>query len=223
MNKALALAPSDPNIVITAANLETARGRMDRTIELYRRAVDLDPVNAQGRSFLAFALTTTKRFAEARTEYARVVELNPSAPWAHAGLGLVYLLQKKFEEAAAEAQADAGEWARLLIVSCARWGQKRVQESDVALNELIKNDAETAAFQIAEAYAYRGDKDKAFEWLERARQQRDPGLGALRNDPLLENLRADPRWTAFLQTMGLTDEQLKTSGSQARTLRREAA
>src|ERR1043166_3920677 len=223
VNKALALAPSDPNIVITAANLETARGRMDRTIELYRRAVDLDPVNARGPSFLAFALTTTKRFAEARTEYARVVELNPSAPWAHAGLGLVYLLQKKFEEAAAEAQADAGEWARLLIVSCARWGQKRVQESDVALNELIKNDAETAAFQIAEAYAYRGDKDKAFEWLERARQQRDPGLGALRNDPLLENLRADPRWTAFLQTMGLTDEQLKTSGSQARTLRREAA
>jgi len=211
VNKALALAPSDPNILIAAANLETARGNTDREIELYRKAVDLDPVNVQARSFLAFALAITKQFAEARAEYARVKELNPSAPWAHAGLGLAYLLQNRFEEAATEAQADAGEWARLLVVSCARWGQKRVQESDAALNELIKNDAETAAYQIAEVYAYRGEKDKAFEWLERARRQRDPGLGALRMDPTLENLHADPRWNAFLRTMGLAEDQLKTT------------
>jgi TolB-like protein/class 3 adenylate cyclase len=211
VSKALALAPADPNILIAAANLESARGNKDREIELYRKAVELDPVNAQARSFLAFALATTKQFTESRAEYARVVELNPSAPWAHAGLGLAYLLQNKFEEAATEAQTDAGEWARLLVVSCALWGQNRVKESDAALNELIKNEAELAAYQIAEAYAYRGDKDKAFEWLERARRQRDPGLGDLRKDPLLENLHSDPRWNKFLEAMGLTDDQLKTS------------
>jgi hypothetical protein len=86
-----------------------------------------------------------------------------------------------------------------------------VPESDAALNELIKNEAETAAFQVAEAYAYRGDKDKAFEWLERARRQRDPGLGNLLKDPLLENLRNDPRWNAFLHKMGLANDQLKMS------------
>jgi len=141
-----------------------------------------------------------------------VIELNSSAPWAHAGLGLGYLLENKFEEAATAAQADAGDWCRLLIVSCARWGQKRVAESDAALAELTKNDSETAAYQIAEVYAYRGDKDKAFEWLERARRQRDPGLGNLRRDPLVENLHSDPRWNAFLRTMGLADDQLKTTG-----------
>jgi Predicted integral membrane protein len=212
VSKAMALAPADPNVLIAAANLETALGNRDRAIEIYRKAVELDPVNAQSRSFLAFGLANTKRFAEARAEYARVIELNSSAPWAHAGLGLAYLLQNKFEEAATEAQADAGEWARLLIVSCARWAQKRVQESDAALNELIKNESELAAFQIAQAYAYRGDKDKAFEWLERARRQRDPGLGDLLKDPLLENIHDDPRWNAFLRTMGLADDQLKTSG-----------
>jgi adenylate cyclase len=211
VSKAMALAPADPNMLIAAANLETALGNTDRAIELYRKAVELDPVNAQSRSFLAFGLANTKRFAEARAEYARVIELNSSAPWAHAGLGLAYLLENKFEEAATEAQGDAGDWARLLIVSCARWAQKRVQESDAALNELIKNEAELAAFQVAEAYAYRGDKDRAFEWLERARRQRDPGLGNLRKDPLLESLYHDPRWNAFLHTMGLADEQLKTS------------
>ena len=66
-----------------------------------------------------------------------------------------------------------------------------------------------AAFQIAQAYAYRDEKDKAFEWLERARRQRDPGLGDLIRDPLLENLHRDPRWNAFLRTMGLGDDQLK--------------
>ena len=211
VKKAMALAPADPNVLIAAANLETALGNTNREIELYRKAIELDPVNAQSRSFLAFGLATTKQFAEARAEYARVIELNSSAPWAHAGLGLAYLLQNKFEEAASEAQADAGEWARLLIVSCARWAQKRVPESDAALNELIKNEAELAAFQIAEAYAYRGDKDRAFEWLERARRQHDPGLGDLRKDPLLENLHDDPRWNAFLHTMGLADDQLKTT------------
>src|SRR5437660_2798990 len=211
VSKAMALAPADPNMLIAAANLETALGNTDRAIEIYRKAVELDPVNAQSRSFLAFGLANTKRFTEARAEYARVIELNPSAPWAHAGLGLAYLLQNKFEEAANEAQADAGDWARLLIVSCARWAQKRVQESDAALNELIKNEAELAASQVGEAYAYRGEKDRAFEWLERARRQRDPGLGNLRKDPLLESLYHDPRWNTFLHTMGLADEQLKTS------------
>ena len=212
VSKAMALAPADPNVLIAAANLETALGNTDRAIEIYRKAVELDPVNAQSRSFLAFGLANRKRFAEARAEYARVIELNSSAPWAHAGLGLAYLLENKFEEAATEAQSDAGEWARLLIVSCARWAEKRVPESDAALNELIKNEAELAAFQIAQAYAFRGDKDQAFEWLERARRQRDPGLGDLLKDPLLENLHSDPRWNAFLRTMGLADDQLKTSG-----------
>jgi len=209
VSKALALAPADPNIVIAAANLEIARGNMDRAIELYRKAVELDPVSAQARTFLAFNLAATKRFAEARAEFPRVVELNPATPWAHAGLGLSYLLENKFEEAATAAQADEGEWCRLLIVSCARWAQNRVTESDAALAQLTANESETAAYQIAEVYAYRGEKDRAFEWLERARRQRDPGLPSLRKDPLLTNLHGDPRWNAFLRTMGLVDDQFK--------------
>ena len=209
LKKALALAPADPSIVIAAGNLEIARGNMDRAIELYHKAVDLDPVNPQARAFLAFNLAATKRFAEARAEYPRVVELNPAAPWAHAGLGLSYLLEGKFEEAVAATEGEAGEWAQLLIVACARWSQKQIPEADAALAKLTKDFAETAAYQIGEVHAYRGDKDKAFEWLERARRQHDGGLPGLHKDPLLTNLHDDPRWNAFLHTMGLADDQLK--------------
>jgi adenylate cyclase len=209
LRKALALAPADPELLIAAGNLEVARGDITRANEFYHRAVALDPVNAQARSFLAFNLAVARQFAEARAEYPRVVELNPAAPWAHAGLGLSFLMEGKFEEAAVAAQSDAAEYARLVIVACARWGQKRIPEADAALAQLTESFADTAAYQIAEVHAYRADKDRAFEWLERGRRQRDPGLVGLRPDPLLENLREDPRWNAFLHTIGLADDQLK--------------
>jgi TolB-like protein/class 3 adenylate cyclase/tetratricopeptide (TPR) repeat protein len=209
LRKALALAPADPELLIAAGNLELARGDITRANEFYHQAVALDPVSAQARSFLAFNLAVARKFAEARAEYPRVVELNPAAPWAHAGLGLSFLMEGKFEEAAVAAQDDAAEYARLVIVATARWGQKRIPESDAALARLTEGFADTAAYQIAEVHAYRGEKDRAFEWLERARRQRDPGLVSMRKDPLLENLQGDPRWNAFLHTMGLADDQLR--------------
>jgi serine/threonine-protein kinase len=209
LRKGLALTPQDPALLVWAANLATARGETEQALDLVRRAVTLDPVNAQAREFLASGLSVLGRQEEARAEYARVVELNPSAPNSQAGIGLAYLLEGKFEEAAVAAQKDAADWARLLIVSCARWGQKRVAESDAALAQLIAAASETGAYQIAEVYGYRNDKDHAFEWLERAHRQRDAGLPGLRADTLLPNLHGDPRWDAFLRKMGLADDQLK--------------
>ena len=209
LRKALALAPQDPALLMQAGNLAAARGEKTQSLEFDRRAVALDPVNALAREYLASALSVTGKQEEARAEYARAIELNPSAPNSHAGAGLTYLLEGKFEEAAVAAQKDAADWARLLIMSCARWSQKRVPESDAALAELIANTSETGAYQIAEVYGYRNDKDHAFEWLERARRQRDAGLPGLRADTLLPNLHDGPRWNAFLRTMGLADDQLK--------------
>ena len=209
LRTALALAPADPAIVTDAGTLALAKGDAAQAIALYRKAVASDPVNPRARSFFAFNLALTGQFAEAQAEYPRVVELSPTAPWSHAGLGISFLLQGKFEEAATEGQKDAAEWARLLVVAMARWSQKRIPEADAALARLIETSADGAAYQIAEIYAYRGEKDRAFEWLERARRQRDSGLTGLRLDPFLTNIHVDPRWAAFLRTMGLADDQLK--------------
>jgi adenylate cyclase len=178
-------------------------------ISLYRNAVALDPVNPTARAYLAYNLAVTRQFAEAQAEYIRVVEMSPAAPWAHAGLGLSLLLQGKFEEAAAEAKQDAAEWARLYVTAMARWSQNRIPEADAALAALTKGYADTAACQISVVYAYRGEKDQAFAWMERARQQRDPGLGTMRSEPFFAKLYGDPRWDAFLHKIGLADNQLK--------------
>ena len=209
LHTALALAPADPALLTDAGTLAVARGDTTRGIALYRQAVALDPVNPRARSYLASILALAGQLAAAQVEYAQFVELSPTAPNAHAGLGEGFLVQGKFEEAVTAAKDDAAEWARLLVVAIARWSQKRIPESDAALARLIESSADTAAYQIAEVYAYRADKDRAFEWLERAHRQRDSGLVGLRSDPFLVNLHGDPRWIAFMRTMGLADDQLK--------------
>lgn len=209
LRKALALAPQDPTLLEWAASLAFTRSQAQQGLDLIRRAVALDPVNAQARAILANSLSNAGKQEESRAEYGRVIELNPSAPNSYAALGMTYVLQGKFEEAAVAAEKDTADWARLLTVSCARWGQKRVPQSDAALADLIAKNGEVAAYQIAEVYGYRNDRDKAFEWLERACQQRDAGIPGLRPDVLLKNLHDDPRWDALLRKIGLADDQLK--------------
>jgi serine/threonine-protein kinase len=68
---------------------------------------------------------------------------------------------------------------------------------------MIGKHGESAAYQIAEVYAWRGERDKAFEWLERAYAQGDGGFTFLRVDPLLHALPTDPRFAAFSRKMNL--------------------
>ena len=73
----------------------------------------------------------------------------------------------------------------------------------MALSGLIDKYAQQSAYQVAEVYAYRQEADPAFEWLERAYAQRDPGLSSIRSNALLRNLHGDQRWQSFLEKMGL--------------------
>ena len=103
VRKALALAPEDPALLMEAGKLADVHGDITQAQEFYRQAVAVDPVNALARAFFASTLAALGRYAEAREEYARVIELNPSAPNSHAGVGWCYLFEGKPEEAVAAA------------------------------------------------------------------------------------------------------------------------
>jgi TolB-like protein/cytochrome c-type biogenesis protein CcmH/NrfG len=209
LRRAQALAPTDASVIDTATRLAYAVGQTERAAELGGQAVALDPVNPAARIYYGFALADLRRFSEAETQFRRVIELNPNIPWGHAGVSFTFIHQGRFDEAAAEAVLETNEWSRLLTLALARWGQKKLPEADAALAQLIKGNADVAAFQVAEAYAFRHDNDRAFEWLERAYRQRDAGLAWSKSDIILESLHADPRWEAFLRKLGLADDQLK--------------
>ena len=209
LRKARAKAPADPALLLAAGNVAAAIGDNDETLACFRQAVAVDPVNPTARSYLALQLVTSGHYAEAEAEFPRVVALNSAVPWAHAGLALGYLLQHRYDDALAAVRDESAEYAQLLIIACARWSQQRRPESDAALDRLVAIGAGTAAYQIAEIHAYRGDLDRAFEWLARARKQRDSGLIELELDPLYASLHSDPRWAAFRKELGLPDDQLK--------------
>ena len=209
IKRAQALAPSDPLILKSAAVAANMFGDYARAIELARRAVALDPVNPEIRVYLGIALLQARRPAESRQEYERVAEINSATPWAFAGGGMADLSEGKNAEALATTEHETGEFARLVVSSVALWNLNRKEESDAALATMIKDDADVGAFQIAEVYAARGDKDQAFAWLERARGQQDAGLAYYPHDPLLDSLQSDPRWDAFQRSMGRAGDQLK--------------
>lgn len=209
IRRAQALAPSDPLVLISAAQSAAIFGDYGHAVNLARQAVALDPVNAQVRSYLANALLQARQPAEARREFERVTELNPAAAGAFAGGGMADIIEGKNAEALVAAERETSEFSRLVVSAVALWNLNRKEESDAALATLIKDDGDVGAFQIAEVYSARGDKDQAFAWLERAHRQQDGGLAYYPNEPLLDPLRSDPRWAAFQRSMGWAEDQLK--------------
>lgn len=79
----------------------------------------------------------------------------------------------------------------------------RRQASDAALKKLVAAHGSDGAFQIAEAYAYRGEMDKALEWLERAYQQHDSGFAYIKSDRLFNSLHHNPRYLRLVEKMRL--------------------
>jgi tetratricopeptide (TPR) repeat protein len=171
--------------------------------------VALDPVNPGVYTTQGYIFMAAHRFAEAEAAFRHIADISPAAPWGHAGIGMALVARGQCDPAVTEAEQEVPEWSRLYVLSLARWGQKKRSEADAVLAQFIKADADVAAYQIATVYAYRGEPDRAFEWLERAYRQRDPGLGWGKADFFFESLHADPRWPVFLHKMGLADEQLK--------------
>jgi Tfp pilus assembly protein PilF len=201
--RALELEPGNADVVRGAGVLAATLGRFDEAITLDRRAIELDPLRTATYNNLGLHAYYTGRWEEAEAAFRKALELNPQYPTAHYYLGLISLARSKLEEALAEMQKEPEPaWGgQGLALAYHALGKKK--EADAALEDYIGNFQNGGACQIAEIYAYRGEADKAFEWLERAYKQRDSGLTSMKSDPLLRNIEKDPRYRPFLQKMKL--------------------
>ncbi len=201
--RALDLEPGNTGTLQGAAGLAATLGRFEEALVLERRVVELDPLRAAAQHDLAFVAWQAGRLDEAEAAVRKGLELDPQFPWMHTVLCRVYLARSRPREALAEAESDTKPEARLQGLALAYHALARKPESDRALAELIAKSQMDSAFQIAEVYAFRGEVDAAFIWLERAYAQRDAGLTDVKGDPLLKNLGRDPRYAAFLKKMRL--------------------
>jgi len=143
------------------------------------------------------------RYNEAQAELQKALDLNPQAAFVHVTLGKILIAQGKPRQALAEIEKEPNGWGELTGQGLVYDALGRELDSIAALAELIaKHDADSA-YQIAQVYAFRDESGKSFEWLERAYKQRDAGLSEINTDPLLKNLRHDPRYTELLKKMRL--------------------
>jgi DNA-binding winged helix-turn-helix (wHTH) protein len=138
-----------------------------------------------------------------RPRTAKKDSVDPRAVWVHETQGEIYLAQGQPKEALTEMEAEPGSPYHELGLALAYHALGRDHGSDAVLGALISNGANSCAYQIAEVYAYRGNLDQAFNWLNRAYRQRDGGLGSLETDLLLKSLRSDPRYADLLRRMNL--------------------
>ena len=203
LQRALELDPGNSAVLNLAAGLALSRGRFEEAVELDRRAIALDPLNAAIRGSLAEICGIMGRQEEAEVNFKKVLELDPDLPPNHEGLGLVYLAQGRVQDALAEIEREQmGMW-RLQGQAVASYALGRKKESDTALSELIAKYQSQSAFLIAEVYSFRKEPDQAFEWLDRAYVQHDSGVPETKSSTLLQNLRGDPRYMAFLKKIHL--------------------
>jgi len=201
--RALALEPGNAPVVLRAGDLALALGRFDEALALNRRSVELDPLSAEAQLFLGIAALYAGRLEEAAAGFTKALELNPAYPSTRVFLGRVYLAQSHPQEALAEMDLEPEPYWRLYGQALAYHTLGRKKESDAALAELTVKHEASAPFQIACVYAFRGEADRAFEWLERSYTRADTGLIWLKADPHLKSLERDARWAPFLKKMRL--------------------
>jgi TolB-like protein/tetratricopeptide (TPR) repeat protein len=197
------IGPTNSTVFMISAVLARSLGRDEDSLALFRQALEHDPLNLLARRYMARSLCFAGRLTEAEAEIRQVLDTNPAQPGAHYDLGRILMEKGQFDAAGAayEAETEAG-WKRLGL-PLGYHAQHRTVEADAALAALLKQST-GAEFQVAEAYADRGDADQAFKWLDAA-AERDLGIVWLRNDPLFKQLVRDPRYAMLLRKLKMAE------------------
>jgi TolB-like protein/DNA-binding winged helix-turn-helix (wHTH) protein/Flp pilus assembly protein TadD len=203
ITQAAALEPGSVEVLRIRSYRSRVLGNLDQAITLSEQAVALDPLNANSYSGLGYLLYAAGRYNEAQAALQKTLDLNPQATYFHLTRGKILIAEGKPQQALAEIEKEPSDVTKFTGQALAYYALGRKQDSNAALAALIANYDTLAADQIAQVYAYRGQSDKSFEWLERAYEQRDPGLPEIKSNPLFKNLRNDPRYTELLKKMRL--------------------
>lgn len=206
--RAIALNPNYPSAHQWYAEYLTAMGRFDEALDETRRAKEIDPLSPIINAGEVWTLYFARHYDECIERGRRIAELNPQFAEIQEYLKRCYDQKGMYREAVTARQLrrkfvglDAAETVALKDAATANnpkdyWRKRLEQELAEARNE------SPAAFNLAEIYAQLGEKDTAFEWLEKAVDQRHYEVMYLRVAPNLDPLRSDARFADSLRRVG---------------------
>jgi len=202
--RAIALDPNNAQSLSAYSNSLFFDGHQDDAIAMARKATVIDPLSLDVWHNLGMLLFCSGQDAEARSAWQHAFDINPGARWPNYLVGFLDLREGKIENALAHFRAT-DEPFRLTGTAMLEHTLGHAAESEQALDTLKAKYTAGSAFQIGAIYAWRGEKDLAFEWLDRAYDQHDAGMPRLRYDPTLASLHDDPRFAALVKKMGFSE------------------
>jgi serine/threonine-protein kinase len=208
--RAIAVDSSQPNTHHWYGNFLWGRGRLDESLREMQLAHRLDPLSLIISSELGATYYLMRRYGEAEAQLRETLALSPNYPHGLYVIGQVYLQQHRYREAidAMRRALDLGgfqeDLAGALAYAYAASGDTAETARCTAELEQRLANGSTGPFALALAYAGQGKLDQAFAHMDRAIQVRDIFVPEDFFDPLLDPLRADPRFAGVEKRMGIT-------------------
>ncbi|MCU1301000.1 MAG: Adenylate cyclase [Candidatus Sulfotelmatobacter sp.] len=181
-------------------------GRHDQALQEILRAQELDPTSIVVQTNLGRVLYRARRYDEAITELRRAVALDPQRMFSHIFLGMAYDQKGSCAEALSEfrivqtlSEGRDGTSAAHAEAVCGKSSDARK-----ALKNLTRPSADQIQdwFYVAGVFAALGEKDRAFEWLDQAVQNHDFFLTEMKEHPIMDPLRSDPRFNTLIKKVG---------------------
>ncbi len=203
LKRAKELSPANPTANDLLARVIVYLGQVDEAERHAQHAVELDPLSFTAQGNLARVLFVAGKLDEADAVARKAAELQPAAAGNHRYQVHVAVERGDGETALREAELEPDEGYRRFELALAHYVRGDRPAADTALADLIATGRDQLAYQIAEVYAVRGERDKAFEWLQISFDNHDTGTLTLLIDPLLRGLRDDPRYKNLLAKLGL--------------------
>jgi serine/threonine-protein kinase len=200
--RALALEPDDPQVLLDAATNLATLGRGEEGLRISDRTIALDGLNARAYARRSAVLMALRRYREV---IEAVDQANAIAPGNSARFGVAgdaWLLLGRPDKARAEyAKMPADDYLRMTgeAIAAARTGDRRGAEQGLA--RLKAAYGYGTSYQHAMIHAQLGDKNRAFAELDKALELKDPGLVGLRTDAFLDPIRNDPRYAALVRKL----------------------
>ena len=164
-----------------------------------------DPLNPWPILNLGITYYLEGRYRESEAMYRKLLELEPGFLWTRIYLAKTLLARGDRRGALDRVQQESDEPIRLLYLPIILHAAGQEAAAEDALQAQIAEWEVNGPYYVAQTYAYRGDRDLAFEWLERAYRQKDLGLIEMTGEPLLNNIVGDPRFKVFLRKMKLPE------------------
>jgi serine/threonine protein kinase/tetratricopeptide (TPR) repeat protein len=169
--------------------------RTEQALEEFRTALSLDPLSPIVNLNYAFTLMVARRYPESLAQFNKTIESNPSFRGLHFYLSQFYAATGRFAEAVSELQkidpsipgsfsADAQGYNKLVLAIFS-----------------IRNNPSAAAV----SYALLRDRDKTFEYLEKAYAMEDGDLEQSLRNPAMDSVRSDPRYADLMHRLGLPE------------------